>query len=181
MAEEIHIIELKSLKVANVESDGDFPETWTDIYGILQGSANINIAEGTVNKYNIEESAFTFASSEGTKDMDFTVEMVGVDAQQLAPLIGATYAAGGGGLPEKMTFPPAAAAVFRAWEVTGINRDGKELKVQFAKTRVFNSFSGAIGRGQFKGWTLRSEIMIPLNSSGVAQPPMRIYSGDPVT
>lgn len=176
----MNIIELASFEVADIDAEGAMPDSgFESAYGMKEGSSNINVGEPESNDFYVEESTLPFASSEGNREADLTVELVGVDGEVLAPLLGGNYVAADATSPEKIEFASGSAAVYRAVKMTGKNSDGDDVVISIPKARMLSSFTGVIGRGDLRGWALRGKIQTPVNTSGEAQNYLIIELGSP--
>lgn len=174
----INLIEITSLKTADVLTTGLFPTSGlTQISGIKEGTAQLNIGEPASTDIKIEESNVPFTTIFGSREADLTVEMIGADAAALTELLGGTYTAATVTDPEIITFPADPLIVTQAVELTGKNHDGAAMVFQIPKCKIAASFTGQIGRGQARGWTLKCKILTPFNGSNVAQPWLYIHAG----
>lgn len=176
----LNIIELASFEVADIDPAGGVPSSgFVQAYGMKEGSSNINIAEPTSTDFYTEESTLPFASSEGNREADLSVELIGVESSQLAELLGGTYDAATGTDAEKISFSSGAAAVYKAVRLVGKNNDGEDVVITIPKARILSSFTGTIGRGEIRGWVIKAKILVPLNESGEPQDYMIIETGSP--
>jgi hypothetical protein len=177
----VNFSEIVSFKTGDTVNTGLMATSLTAAYGISEGTANLNIGEPEETDVFVEESKVAYASIEGKRESDLTVELIGVEAQALAPLLGATYTAANATDPEKMSFPPSSQSVMKAIELSGKNSDGKDVVISFPKAKIISSTSGTVGRGQVRGWQIKCKILTPVNTSGAAQNWMIYETGSPTT
>lgn len=169
----VNITNLTSFKTGDVMADGSMQATLVQAYGMKEGSASINIGEPESTDIFVEESDVAFASVSGKRESDITIELIGVEAQVLAPLLGATYTAANVTNGEVMTWPAAGVAVTKAIELKGLNSDGLPVTVSVPKAKIYSSTTGNVGRGDARGWQIKGKIQVPVNVAGVAQPWMK--------
>ncbi|MBR8535388.1 hypothetical protein KDU71_07435 [Carboxylicivirga sediminis] len=173
----VNFAKIASFKTGDVMANGTMQTSLAALAGIKEGSASLNIGEPEVTDINIEESDTPFASSEGSREVDLTLEIIGAEAQQLAPLIGGTYTAASAGNREKITIGAGVGSVLKAIEFAGKNADGEDVIVSLPKTKILYSVPGTITKNDVRGWQLKCKVLQPDDGAGNLTDWMIIESG----
>jgi len=162
----VNIAKLTAFKTGAVLATGLMQSSLTALAGMKEGSASLNLGEPETTDINIEESSTPFASIEGSAENDLTIEVIGAEAQALAPLIGGNYSAATGSDPEQIAMPAASTAAQRAIQLEGENSDGEPIIIAIPKGKIIRSVPGTIGKGDVRGWQLKCKILQPDDGGG---------------
>jgi len=176
----LNIVELTSFKVGDLDAGGAMPAdgSLTAVYGMSEGTVNINIGEANTTPKYVEESKISFVDLEGNREADITLEIIGAEASVLAALLGGTYVPANVTDPETINFSPNASPVYKALKLSGKNSDGLPVVYNVPKAHMLSSQSGTVGRGNARGWILKGKINVPVDGSGVAQNWLQVLTGN---
>jgi len=170
---------ITSVKFGTVMADGTMQTTLNELGVIKKGTATLNFAEPDITDIEIEESDTPYASKKGTGEKDLTMTLLGIETVNLATLLGGTYTAATGSVPEQIAMPSSTNDVLRAVQLEGQNADGEPVIIAIVKSNVIISSSDTITKDDVAGWTIKCKILQPVNASGVPTSPYFFKAGTP--
>lgn len=158
---------IKTVKFGDVDATGAMQSTLTQLYGVKEGTLQVNIAPKDSTPINIEETPYPFDNIDGNvADPNVQMMLLGITMQQLATIWGGTYAAAGAGTKETVTFAASDETVYKALEVTGVSSENEEVVLSFPRTKLTTGIDGqTITKTDEVGATSSFMILQPINTS----------------
>ena len=171
---------ITSVGYADVEADGSIPTAWTDLYGVKDGTASLNISSRDTTKIYIEETHVPFAVIRGNMaDSSLQMELLGITMTTLAAISGWTRTAADPTNPEKIEISSDDAQVFKSLRLIGKNNLDEDITVYIPRAAMNVGASKTITKTDMVGVDVMGDILQPVNTTtgAAVNPIIKISAG----
>lgn len=180
MPRNIDFVKIKSIKWAELGTDGAMGSPVAQHGLIVEDSFVSNTPAPSVNQRNVEEQDYAIFSVNGSVLMSFGLQLANTTLEDKQFFQGGTYTPAGAGQAEEYKPATSNSEVYKSVEVIFSNAKGEEVKVEYPKCKILSQETNAIGKNNPSALDLIVNVETPFDGSGAALPQF-IMTGAPAT